>query len=179
MTAAVRARDLRCRITRFYDGTQNAHIVPRNEVSWFVSNNMAQYNLNRRLRSSEGINDVSNGMLLRSDLHNLVDSQYFVFVPKRGSWVTHAIMCSHDIQRFYHNRRLHNVAGVAPQFLYARFAWTLFPFVGPFFCTGVTGMSALSRLAEAGSTDPHSCVADLSVNEDKPKKYLRGKRKNS
>lgn len=163
MTAAVRARDRRCRMTHFYDGTQNAHIVPHQEVSWFIKNNMAQYNLNRKLHDNDSINDVSNGILLRSDLHGLLDTPYFVFVPKRGLWVTHVIMCSYDIQRFYHNRPLHDITDVTPQFMYARFAWSLFPFLGPSFCAGK-------------GSDPHSSVIE---DEEEQKKSAQKKRKYS
>lgn len=153
-------------MTHFYDGTQNAHIVPHQEVSWFINNNMAQYNLNKKLRVNDSIDDVSNGILLRSDLHGLLDTPYIVFVPKRGLWVTHTIMCSHDVQRFYHNRSLHDIADVTPQFMYARFAWALFQFLGPFFCAGGVGKGA----------NPHSSVID---DEEERGKLVQKKRKNS
>lgn len=154
-------------MTHFYDGTQNAHVVPHHEVSWFVANNMAQYNLNRKLHANDSIDDVSNGILLRSDLHGLLDTPYIVFVPKRGLWVTHAIMCSYDVQRFYHNRSLHDIADVTPQFVYARFAWALFQFLGPFFCAGGAGKGM----------DPHSSVID--DEEEEHRKSVQKKRKNS
>lgn len=127
---------------------------------------MAQYNLNRKLHDKDSIDDVSNGILLRSDLHGLLDMPYIVFVPKRGLWVTHAIMCSHDVQRFYHNRSLHDIVDVTPQFMYARFAWALFPFLGPFFRAGGAGKGA----------DPHSSVIG---DEEEHRKSEQRARKNS
>lgn len=78
------------------------------------------------------INDVSNPLLLRADLHRQFDKSRFVFLPKNGgTLVTHVLKNSEEARISYHNTALHRI-DVAPEFLLDRFAWTIFPLVAGF-----------------------------------------------
>lgn len=71
-------------------------------------------------------NYATSAVLLRSDLHAAFDNKRFVFVPKSGALVTHVIAQSPELLRLYHNTKLHQLIGVAPEFILVRFAWTIF-----------------------------------------------------
>jgi hypothetical protein len=83
------------------------------------------------------MNDIYNGVLLRSDIHLVFDASDFAFSPKQGRWVVHVIGKPDDTPRFYHNRGLHGEEGVhvRPEFMYARFALAIFSRLGSFFQT--------------------------------------------
>ena len=40
---SAKVRDISCRITQFVDMTEEAHILPKSEVQWFVENDMSMY----------------------------------------------------------------------------------------------------------------------------------------
>jgi hypothetical protein len=72
------------------EGTQAAHLCPRSEEEWFDANEMSLYNLNPQMNGTRTMDDISNAMLLRADLHQLFDAAKFVFVPKAQSEATAA-----------------------------------------------------------------------------------------
>jgi hypothetical protein len=149
---ALLARDASCRISAHEEGTQAAHICPRSEEDWFDSNEMSIYNLNPQMTGVQSMDDVSNAMLLRADLHKSFDAQKFVFVPKPTRsvhgpstpditseylFVTHLLSPSHELGILYHNVPLQPIPDVGREFLFARFAWTIFPFLQSFLRRGV------------------------------------------
>lgn len=78
--------------------------------------------------------DPSNIMLLRQDLHHLFDQRRFTLVPKRTrenetpklSIHLLASGLSTELGQLYHNRVLQPLRGIAVPFLFARFAWSIF-----------------------------------------------------
>ena len=92
------------------------------------------------------INDDSNLILLRSDMHRLFDKRRFTIAPKTSSdslpnIVLHVLLPNmhSELHTLYHNRRLHGAAtGISIEFLFARFAWSIlcaemYPFLkGPY-----------------------------------------------
>lgn len=83
--------------------------------------------------SGNYISDVNNVWLLRQDLHFAFDQRKFLIVPKttdigQGSpkWVVHLLVNSHELSLLYHNVQLQPTT-VSSEFLFARFAWSLFP----------------------------------------------------
>lgn len=135
-------RDVSCRITAHREGTQIAHLVPASEQIWFADNNMSRYAMH--LRASP-IDSGRNSILLRSDLHTLFDAKKFAFVPKRAgvnaerlSFAVHAFVNEVDseIVQLYHNVVLQPLSELALEFLFARFAWTIFPLVSEFLARG-------------------------------------------
>ena len=79
-SAMVSSRDVTCRITGHFSGTDVCHMCPKSEINWFQRNNTTFYNKNPILGVTT--NDMSNAMLLRRDLHVEFDLRVFVFVPK-------------------------------------------------------------------------------------------------
>ncbi|KAL1615661.1 hypothetical protein SLS56_011743 [Neofusicoccum ribis] len=86
------------------------------------------------------IDGARNAMLLRADLHLAFDQMQFVFLPKPLSpgepgcpFVVHLLdPLAHELRRLYHNVPLQAPLGVAPEYLFARFAWAVFPLLEEF-----------------------------------------------
>lgn len=129
---AVRVRDVTCRISNHSTGSESAHLVPESAKQWFNSNEMYRYKWSRGGDSANALKDPANMLLLRSDLHKSFDvDRAFVMYPKgpRGSLVVHLLQQDPDICPLYHNVQMHGVPFCAPQYLFARFAWAVFPFL--------------------------------------------------
>lgn len=117
-------------MTETVEGTDVAHIVPLAEEAWFNRNHMRRYG-NKHASLRPGINDDANTMLLRADLHRSFDKRRFTFLPKKqGATVTH-VLESESLRDIYHNVEL-NTTYIAPEYLLARFAWTLLPLLKDF-----------------------------------------------
>jgi hypothetical protein len=150
----VLSRDIRCRITAYREGTENAHLVPTSETFWFGQNEMTRYTT-----TLSSIKDPRNLFLLRSDLYSIFDSKKFAVVPKRSTpnkdkplLVVHSFVATVDseITQLYHNVSLQTLSGIAKEFLFARFSWTIFPLLCIFLNRGVP--RALLVLEEQGNT---------------------------
>jgi hypothetical protein len=85
-----------------------------------LSNNMQQYKTNLNSDSAHLLKDPGNMLLIRSDLHKPFDDRLFMFFPKG------------DLSQLYHNVEIHPVPHCCPEFLFARFAWSVFPLLGGF-----------------------------------------------
>ncbi|KAH0555675.1 hypothetical protein GP486_006379 [Trichoglossum hirsutum] len=189
ISARVNQRDFSCRISDHKDCTSCVHIVPKTEYEWFTSNGMDLYNLEVQPSGLSIMDDIRNVLRLRHDLHFDFDNKKFVFVPKpiptqlssllpnstspdrvsgSGSsrplsFVTHVLKPTHELGRLYHNTLLHPTPGVRPEFILARFAWTIFPSVTPFLERGIP--RSLIRLSASGEqikyeiveTDGYAC----------------------
>ena len=98
----------------------------------------------RRPFEVSAVNDDRNILVLRKDIHHLFDARRFTFVPKRfgpsprpPEIVTHVLLPSGspELVGLYHNRAPQPICGISVEFLFARFAWSLFtdehiPFFG-------------------------------------------------
>jgi len=144
-SAGVLARDISCRLTNHKEGTECAHLVPLKEGQWFKRNGMVQYTNMDRITCEE-MNDSKNSILLRSDIHYLFDDRRFALVPKplanasnSTGIVAHVIPpgASKEIRELYHNVALQPLIGIAIEFLFARFAWTIFSCLVTFLEAGV------------------------------------------
>jgi hypothetical protein len=150
------------------DSTQSAHLCPRQELDWFTSNGMREYNLDRYLPTDLLTDDANNALTLRADLHFAFDRCVFVFVPKPVSsapvdrsssrFVTHVLNQTSEIGPLYHNAALLPLRGVKPEFLLTRFAWAIFPLVAPFVNFGVERSllllkNGVSTAEEVSATD--------------------------
>jgi hypothetical protein len=104
-----------------------AHLIPEHERQWFLSNSMTTWNTDLTLDSDNLLRDLSNAVLLRSDTHTAFDQRKFVFFPKDSAgFVLHLLEPTADIGQLYHNTRL-NISQCSLEFLFARFAWSIFP----------------------------------------------------
>ena len=137
---AAAARDGSCRITACVDACEVGHLVPLAAGHWFVSNNIERY---CRLRSDHNaIDDENNVLVLRRDVHHLLDTRRLVLTAKQQQaseanppplpppcqLVVHVLL-PHGLAQLvprYHNRLPQPITGVALPFLFARFAWTIF-----------------------------------------------------
>lgn len=103
--------------------TENARLIPRSQSDWFTANDMEQFNID----ASAKIDDVANGVTLRSDVHTCFDRCKFVFYPTdQGRYVAYIIGHHQlDYAKLLHRRLVAMHPRVAIQFLYARFAYNI------------------------------------------------------
>ena len=127
-----------CRVSGRTEQCCTAHIIPVEENEWFHANQMSDYVLDYQRRSRSAITDVNNLMLMRSDLHTAFDkAKKFVFVPKnsesnRSNMVTHLLSYSSEYTPLYHNTLAYSLDLIPRSYLFARFAWAIFPQIEPF-----------------------------------------------
>jgi hypothetical protein len=81
------------------------------------------------------VDDLSNMLLLRADLHIAFGKPKFVFVPKLSAdlqcprqFVAHLVEPSKELEYLYHNRAM-QALHVSVGLPFARFAWTMFPWL--------------------------------------------------
>ncbi|KAI1160421.1 hypothetical protein F5B18DRAFT_654688 [Nemania serpens] len=142
-----RMRDGGCRITGFRVAPEAAHLVPVEAQGWFEHNQMERYCRGESRPIARNIDDDANMISLRRDLHFLFDQRRFSIVPKRPTpqdakrlqenvgdphllLFVHVLLpdSSDELCSLYHNRSLQPVSGldVRLEFLFARFAWSIF-----------------------------------------------------
>jgi hypothetical protein len=133
LTAFVSARDKSCRVSerRGVDYFESAHLVPRSAADWFEANGMGEYNLSQTLLGDWVLDDVRNAIALRRDIHSEFDERKFVIAPKQSKWVVQSMGHTNSLGDDFQNTQIH-LKGVSTHFLYARFAWTIFPFPSSF-----------------------------------------------
>ncbi len=112
---------------------ETAHIVPGNpsDMKWWNSNGMSQYGER---------NSSLNTLRLRVDVHQIFDRKpRFAILPKYNDLVAHIFHATEDAAeavQLYHNVPLQYLEGVKMEFLFARMAWTLFPYLEIFLSAG-------------------------------------------
>ena len=136
LTAHILRRDRKCLVTGSKDYIERAHLCPRAELEWFLKNSMSQYN-NLTLPGDYLVDDISNAVALRPDLHRAFDDRKFVVIPKLSKWVIYFLESTNDLNRMYHNTNVPLSSGVSPLFMLVRFAWTIFPMIRPFLDVGL------------------------------------------
>lgn len=138
---ALSERDKSCRMSACEEATQSAHLIPKSEEDWFNANSMSMYNKYPLRSGPQILDDTSNALLLRADLHQLFDTPKFVFVPKfdnsESQWVTHLLVPSYELGILYHNTALQTIPGVSRECLLGRLAWAIFQFIEPFLKNGL------------------------------------------
>ncbi|KAK7693676.1 hypothetical protein QCA50_003246 [Cerrena zonata] len=121
MSDAVIYRDGRCCLTSFKadDSSDCAYLVPKDQAAWYELNAMDVYNFNRDIHS---VDDISNGICLRSDVHRCLERRSFVPFPVDGSFVAHFIRREPNYADLLHRKEMliHEIVSI--EFLYARFA---------------------------------------------------------
>lgn len=131
-TEAVHRRDMTCRMSGYLTSLEVAHLVPFHEQDWFLRNRMSDYNNDRTLDASNLLRDQNNAILLRADLHQAFDHRRFAFFPKNEiSFVVHSLEHNPDLGPLFHNTQV-DICKASIEFLFARFAWSIFPSIAPF-----------------------------------------------
>ena len=123
-----------CRITRKQLVCETSHIIPSSEKQWFISNEMDEYGLLSG-RSGDTIADSpANRIRLKVDAHRLWDTYHFSIVPREVNtttgelaWFTQMMTEDDELEEDWHSKQLQPLIGRAPEYLYARFAFDIFP----------------------------------------------------
>ncbi|THW79657.1 hypothetical protein D6D18_09279 [Aureobasidium pullulans] len=164
LTDALLARDISCRLTDTVEGTEHAHLVPRTEGDWFRQNTMFQYGVAPR-PEIEPIDVPRNALLLRSDIHTVFDQRRFAITLKPLSVATNGPVTyglavhlfspglSEQFVKLYHGVAIQPLHGVAPEYLFARFAWTVFAYSAQFLQQGVKRVLYLVRDGETSEQE--------------------------
>ncbi|KAH6975855.1 hypothetical protein EDB80DRAFT_757639 [Ilyonectria destructans] len=132
----------RCPVTNTSYALTEAHIIPKEESEWFLINGMHRYGKGRY-----DIDDPSNIVTLRSDVHICLDRRVFAFVPKPDEhqvqeFVLHALDPRYaDFAASYQNRTVH------------LFAWAVIHLVKPFIVGGVDRRIAKFSRVKTGSDE--------------------------
>ncbi|KAF7894340.1 hypothetical protein EAF00_007854 [Botryotinia globosa] len=153
LSTAIQRRDTFCRITAFGTATEVAHIIPEHEKQWFIRNSMGRFNINQTLDPQNVLRDLSNAVLLRSDIHTAFDQRKLVFFPKISDengnsdanhrLVVHMLEPTPDIGQLYHNTCV-KIPECGLEFLFARFAWSIFPYLTNFLSRNVENRLVVS-----------------------------------
>ncbi|OAA35194.1 hypothetical protein NOR_08117 [Metarhizium rileyi] len=159
----------RCIITAAGPSTaDNAHVIPQSSTStvWFNQNGMRAY-----ARSNSAVtafDSPGNRFRLRSDLHKDFDNRAFALVPKpvaaentSHALAVHFLSLSDDLEDSateFHNQLVHGNT-VPTEYLFARFAYTVFGLVKNFVLQGVRRRLAL---VETGKDDWTTKTHDMN-----------------
>ena len=109
---------------------ENAHIVPWQNKLWWDINTMSLYG-----QKEQSIDSTTNIIRLRVDVHQLFDRKpRFAIVPKYDTMVAHIFDAANAVEavQLYHNVPLQGLDGVGTELLFARMAWTVFPYLRMF-----------------------------------------------
>ena len=155
VTAATR----HCVVTNSGLASTLAHLVPREHASWFALNAMSVYGTNART-----INDESNLVRMRRDVHISFDERLFVIVPKPGRmglrYVVHAVgEDDSECAALYHNTIVQNMGRVSREYLLARFACGILIRLQPFLLACVP--RRVVRGGRSGDAGPVSRIETL------------------
>jgi len=94
---------------------------------------MSRWNSDTSLVGQSLLDDHANLLLMRSDIHKAFDEGIFVLYPKDATGFSlHIMEPSPDLAILYHNARTYPIVYCRPEFLYARFARSLFRFISGF-----------------------------------------------
>jgi hypothetical protein len=166
LTDALLARDVSCRLTAAIEGTEHAHLVPRTEGEWFRQNTMFQYGVAPR-PEIEPIDVPRNALLLRSDIHTVFDQRRFAIDlqplpaatngPAIYGLAVHVFSpgLSEQFVKLYHRVAIQPLHCVAPEYLFARFAWTVFAYSAQFLQQGVKRVLYIVRDGETSEREVH------------------------
>jgi len=155
---ALLAHDITCRLTDTAEGTEHAHLVLGSEVARFQQNTMFRYGVSPR-PEVEPIHVLRNALSLRSDIHIVFDQRRFAIVPKplssdetgRANYTlaVHVFSPSSSTQfaKLYHHIAIQPLHGISLEYIFARFAWTVFAYSAQFPQQGVKERCALYRTA--------------------------------
>ncbi|KAI4266795.1 MAG: hypothetical protein L6R38_008542 [Xanthoria sp. 2 TBL-2021] len=129
---AIIDRDPTCLLSALGDIRERAHICPKEESPWFQANGMGKYNLNLFLSADARIDDMANATAMRSDIHKAYDKRLFVMVPKYDCWTVHFMGPTYHLGSLYHNMPVNLHTDVGLEYMFSRFAWTVFPLIRDF-----------------------------------------------
>lgn len=127
-------------MTNHYEGTEHADLIPKSEYDWFTENAMYRYTTQKR-SGIQAIEDASNAIFLRVDIHHIFDQKRLVIAPKQSTMICHVLAPGpffNELTNLYHNVSLLPLIGISIEYLLARFAWSIFPEFSDFMQLGLT-----------------------------------------
>ncbi|KAI2466465.1 hypothetical protein F4781DRAFT_405612 [Annulohypoxylon bovei var. microspora] len=127
-----------CCMTAHLSSLQTSHVMPPATQGWLKSNNMRKYLKDVKVKKTHLAR--GNMIYLRGDVHFLWDQNNIVIVPKPDSsnmgkycFVTHVLNApdksedaNMEVFQLYHNVPCLDIPRVPVEFLFARFAWSIF-----------------------------------------------------
>lgn len=124
-----------CRLSKKRHACENAHFIPAAEKSWFADKEIDRYGELSGSTGQDVAHSPANSIRLRRDVHLLWDSLFFSIAPKesrhggsnRSIWRAHSMVSDEELYTDYHNRPTEPLTRRAVEYLYARFAWDIFP----------------------------------------------------
>ncbi|KAF5562051.1 endoglucanase type c [Fusarium napiforme] len=133
----------RCAVTNTSYAFTWAHLIPREEQSWFSKNGMGLYG-----GGSHTIDDPHNILPLKADLYVCFDQSVFALIPKQSGqangveansqYVLHVLDGREaEFTALYQNKPVETLVEGSREYLFARFAWSIFSFLKPFLTSGV------------------------------------------
>lgn len=162
--AAVKERDFTCRLSGYTDATEAAHLVPAGEKNWFSANHMSRYcpPSSSAINDEKNILLLRKDIHHLFDTKRFVFVPKRPAAPNRTTLPTTVLPAeahantpptpdldaqtklaayvllpemSPELVGLYHNRLPQPLCGLGVEFLFARFAWTIFsdthmPFFG-------------------------------------------------
>jgi hypothetical protein len=102
---------------------QNAHLVPQSEGPWFYFRE--QYRHNSSPDVTVGVDDVSNCVAMRADLHNAFDAPIYAPAVVCGTLVAYFIAWDPHLAMGYHKVRLNISDQVSLRHVFSRFAYNI------------------------------------------------------
>ncbi|KAJ7507125.1 hypothetical protein B0H11DRAFT_1903114 [Mycena galericulata] len=124
----VKRMDGRCAVTGDRSRLDASHLVPRAESVWFNYHRLAA-----ALDGGFTVDNSHNLITLRADLKRATfDEGHFVFFPYQGKVVTIFMTTGTcDLAHEFHFRAAEIPGRILPEYLYARFAWSIFKIAWP------------------------------------------------
>ncbi|KAI0190183.1 hypothetical protein EV127DRAFT_365495 [Xylaria flabelliformis] len=128
----------RCCITKSQLAVEDFHLIPSDKQQWFRHNGMKRY-CHIGTGEKYAIDDNRNIVRLNSNLHRLFDQRLFVVAPKPPyAFAIHVLNndgAAREFAHSYHNVPIHTQyrEGICREFLFARFAYNVFPLLRDFF----------------------------------------------
>lgn len=132
--------DNRCTISRRFT-IEAAHLVPREERTWFLNNAMATYDQHSTSSPSDC---PSNHILLDCSLHTAMDKRLWTLVPRHQRFAVQTISLPEGLAydmlgefvHEYQGRHFRGMYQTQVEYLFARFAWTILYLVKGFLLLG-------------------------------------------
>ncbi|KAH8929787.1 hypothetical protein BT69DRAFT_51917 [Atractiella rhizophila] len=123
MAEAVKA-DGKCVVSSWpaNSALQNAHLVPTWEEHWFKYHAQEERNANN---VAAGIDDLSNGLAMRADVHTLMDANVYVLAPVYGQIVSYFLVWDETYVSDYHLCQIGLPTRTSVHHLYSRFAYSV------------------------------------------------------
>jgi len=161
---AISATSAHCIVTRSSLASTSAHLIPKEHGRWFALNAMSIYAINTR-----DIDDESNLVRMRADIHKCFDDRMFVFAPKtdkdgKQHYVVHAVHEGDtEVRDMYQNTAAQAIGRVSREYLLARFAWCILLRLKPFLFGGVPRRVVRFRIFDG--VEPESRTDCLGSSE--------------